>query len=182
MNKGNLIIMCGVPGSGKTHYSKEIMENIQDDSFVYLSSDDIRVELFGFEDQTKHKETFAEMNKRCKEYLSQGKSVVYDATSLTRKLRTNLINEMKEVTYKVIIYACIVDFKLLKEINGTRVERKLPENKLKQMYLSYELPDPMLEEFYKCVVHKLSKSKTGNLYSYNLTEMYGDDWKKSYEI
>lgn len=186
MNKGNLIIMCGVPGSGKTHFAKKLMNFFKDqgesDDWVYLSSDDIRVELFGFEDQTKHKETFKEMNMRCIINLREGKNVIYDATSLTRKLRTNLINEMREFTNRVTIYAYVVDYKLLREINETRVERKLSEKKLTQLYLSYELPDFKSEDFDRCIVRTTVKRPDGTLFSYVVAEMWGDDVAKIYEI
>ena len=44
-----LNIMIGIPGSGKTKYAKT---ELSTDNTVYLSSDDIRVDMFGFEDQT----------------------------------------------------------------------------------------------------------------------------------
>ena len=42
-----LNIMIGIPGSGKTKYAKI---NLLNENAVYLSSDDIRVDMFGFED------------------------------------------------------------------------------------------------------------------------------------
>ena len=48
-----LNIMIGIPGSGKTKYAKT---ELLTDNAVYLSSDDMRVDMFGFEDQTHNKE------------------------------------------------------------------------------------------------------------------------------
>ena len=63
---------------------------------IILSSDDIRTEIFGWEDQSKNGRVFEEMNKRCKEYLSKGFNVIYNATNLNKKRRMALINEMKK--------------------------------------------------------------------------------------
>jgi len=67
---GNLYIMIGLPGSGKDTIAKKI-QAVDRLKNVILSSDDIRIELFGWEDQSKNGQVFEEMNKRCKEYLSK---------------------------------------------------------------------------------------------------------------
>ena len=55
-----LNIMIGIPGSGKTKYAKT---ELLTDNTVYLSSDDIRVDMFGFEDQTHNAEVFERMKR-----------------------------------------------------------------------------------------------------------------------
>ena len=42
-----LIILCGIPGSGKTTYAKKYIEN--NANTIHLSSDAIRKELYGDE-------------------------------------------------------------------------------------------------------------------------------------
>ena len=55
-----LNIMIGIPGSGKSSYAtKYLLTN----NSVYLSSDDIRIELYGFEDQTHNTEVFERMKR-----------------------------------------------------------------------------------------------------------------------
>ena len=65
--KPNLYIMIGLPGSGKDTIAKQI-QAVDRLKNVVLSSDNIRMELFGCEDQSKNGRVFEEMNKRCKEY------------------------------------------------------------------------------------------------------------------
>jgi predicted kinase len=89
-----LIILCGLPGSGKSSYADSILDNAQlfsDDSdaeVVIHSSDAIREELFGDPSfQGDNSKVFELMHKRTREDLRAGKTVVYDATNITRKAR-----------------------------------------------------------------------------------------------
>ena len=91
MNKPKLIILVGVPGSGKTSYAKKYM-NACSDEVKYLSSDAIRQELYGDESiQGSPAEVFALMQKRAVEALNDGYDVIYDATNITRKDRAGII-------------------------------------------------------------------------------------------
>lgn len=91
-----LIILCGLPGSGKSHYAEEF--KTIDDTFykgntVIHSSDAIREELFGDPSfQGDNAKVFELMHKRVKADLQAGKTVIYDATNVTRKARRGAIN------------------------------------------------------------------------------------------
>ena len=91
-----LIILCGLPGSGKSHYAEEF--KTVDDTFyngntVIHSSDAIREELFGDPSfQGDNAKVFELMHKRVKADLQAGKTVIYDATNVTRKARRGAIN------------------------------------------------------------------------------------------
>lgn len=90
MDRPKLIILCGPPGSGKTTYATKYIEEHPDT--VHLSSDRIRKELHGDESvQDNPGEVFAIMQKRATTGLDFGYSVIYDATSMTRKDRAGII-------------------------------------------------------------------------------------------
>ena len=91
MNRPKLILLCGIPGAGKTHYAKNYLA-LQSNT-VYLSSDSIRAELYGDESiQGDPSEVFGLMQKRAVEELNNGYDVLYDATNITRKDRACIIN------------------------------------------------------------------------------------------
>ena len=164
--KSNLYIMIGLPGSGKDTLAKVMKkqnEKMTSIETVILSSDDIRLELFGWEDQTHNNEVFQEMHKRCKKYLQEGKNVIYNATNLNIKKRKNLIDEMKKYATNINAVLCIATIGTLIERNFTRPERKLPEDKLFQLFKTMSIP--MKYEGY----NKIFVS-----YSNNVDEEYGD--------
>lgn len=91
MNIPKLILLCGIPGSGKSTYAKEYIE--RDANAVHLSSDVIRNELYGDESiQGNPGEVFSLMQKRAIEALNNGHNVIYDATNITRKDRQGIIS------------------------------------------------------------------------------------------
>lgn len=90
MNIPKLILLVGVPGSGKTTYAKNYMK--QNDNTIHLSSDAIRKELYGDENiQGNPGDVFSLMQKRAIEALNNGCDVLYDATNITRKDRSGII-------------------------------------------------------------------------------------------
>lgn len=132
-----LNIMIGIPGSGKTKYAKI---NLLNENTVYLSSDDIRVDMFGFEDQTHNAEVFERMKRETLTALQNGFDVVYDATNLNKKRRSNIINQAKIYGAEVNAYLCCTPINIILERNLTRQERQIPWDKLIQMIQSIEPP------------------------------------------
>ena len=132
-----LNIMIGFPGSGKSSYAKKYLLT---NNSVYLSSDDIRIELYGFEDQTHNDVVFETMKKRTLNALKEGKDVIYDATNLNKKRRSGIINEAHKLDAQVDAYLCCTPINIILERNITRVERQLPWDKLVQMIQSIEPP------------------------------------------
>lgn len=91
MNKPKLILLVGIPGSGKTTYSKEYIKS--NSHTIHLSSDSIRAELYGDESiQGNPTEVFSLMQKRAVEALNEGYDVIYDATNITRRDRASIIS------------------------------------------------------------------------------------------
>ena len=86
-----LTIMVGLPASGKDFFIKNNIDNA-----LILSSDVLRVELYGYEDQTHNKEVFEEMNRRTRNAGKENKNVIYNATNINRGRRVTLAQEMQK--------------------------------------------------------------------------------------
>ena len=133
-----LIVLVGLPGSGKTTLAKKLCES---EDYVRISSDDIREELFGFRDQTHNDEVFAELDKRVIERSAIG-NCIYDATSLSKKTRKKICNKFYKY-YSIIKCICILrPINELIEINNTRKNTKeyIPEDVLSRIFTRFELP------------------------------------------
>lgn len=91
MNRPSLILLVGIPGSGKTTFAEKYIK--ENPNTIHLSSDKIREELWGNEaTQGDNNEVFSLMQSRTIDALNNGQSVVYDATNITRKDRSYIIS------------------------------------------------------------------------------------------
>ena len=104
MNRPSLILLVGIPGSGKTTYAKNYIE--RNANTIHLSSDAIRNELYGDENiQGNPGDVFSLMQKRAIEALNNGCDVLYDATNVTRKDRASIIGicpKFAKIEYHII--------------------------------------------------------------------------------
>lgn len=132
-----LSIMIGIPGSGKSSYA---LNNLLKDNIEYLSSDQIRIELYGFEDQSHNDKVFEIMQKRTLDALKNSRDVIYDATNLNKKRRSHIIKEARKLGAQINAYLCCTPINIILERNITRTERQLPWDKLVQMIQNIEPP------------------------------------------
>lgn len=125
-------MMVGVAGSGKSFIARDL-------GCPIVSSDAIRAELFGSEDDQSHNgEVFNELHKRIKNYLANGQSCVYDATNLSRKRRKNFLKELPEDVKKIAVVAA-TEIDVILEQNANRM-RHVPEEVIWRMYREMSLP------------------------------------------
>ena len=91
MNRPSLILLVGIPGSGKTTYAEKYIK--EHPGTVHLSSDKIREELWGNEaTQGDNNEVFYRMQRRAIDGLNFGYNVIYDCTNMTRQDRSCIIS------------------------------------------------------------------------------------------
>jgi predicted kinase len=131
------IMMVGLPASGKTTLAKQLAKT---ENAVVLSSDDLRVEMFGdVSHQEDNNEIFEEMNERTNELLSKGQNVIYDATNLNRKRRKHLINHVIKANKKIVYYLN-ESLETVIYRNSSRKERIVPNEVIKRMYKTLQIP------------------------------------------
>ena len=137
MNKPKMILMVGLPCSGKSTKSKELAEKY--DATIF-SSDELRIEMFGdVNDQTHNQELFVELHKRIKDCLISGKSAIYDACSINYKRRMAFLAELKNIPCEKICVVMAIPFTVCKMRNKVR-ERKVPVHVIMRMYKNFNLP------------------------------------------
>ena len=142
-NKPDFIVLVGLPASGKSTFAESISLNYKHFGYpcVVHSSDAIRKELWGSEEDQQHPEiVFEEMRQRTKRSLSEGVSVVYDATNLSRKRRVGLLQDLgKDFKGKKICAVVLARPEEILRRNSAR-ERHVPEDVIHRMLLSYQPP------------------------------------------
>ena len=138
--KGMLIVTVGLPGSGKTSWVKEFIEENQDKIIDIISSDKIREEVFNdIEDQNHNSEVFDLMKRRTKESLSQGHVAIYEATNISSKRRRALLKELNKYYDKAI---CLFKYKRLSncQIDNEKRDKEVPSDVIDRMYRNFEVP------------------------------------------
>jgi len=138
---GELIMLCGLPGSGKSHYANLISK--ENSEIKVFSSDALRKEIFGDENiqgTSEDKEKlFVELHRRIKTWLSEGGTAVYDATNLNKKRRIAFLHELTNIPcYKKCVLFCIPYKECLQ--NNNKRERVVPEEVIKKMYMNFQPP------------------------------------------
>ena len=94
-----LIMLIGIPGSGKTTLSKEL--TIKYDAKV-ISSDKVRQTVVGI----KENEVFPTVYRLCVEELKEGRNVILDATHITPNVRKRSFDALDEygISYEKVAY------------------------------------------------------------------------------
>lgn len=80
------------------------------------------------------------MNRRTRNAGEEDKNVIYNATNINRGRRVALVQEMQKYFKYIKVIVCVCSVKTLLYRNKTRKERHLPEDKLKQMIRTFQIP------------------------------------------
>ena len=134
MNK--FYMMIGLPASGKSTIAKQISES---EGAMIVSSDEIRKEMGDENDQTNNEKVFKEAEKRLKEYLSQGKDVIFDATNINYKRRRDWLNRFNKFDIEKIAVLVATTYEECLERNDKR-KRRVPEGVIERMYFNFYVP------------------------------------------
>lgn len=131
-----LYIMCGLPASGKTTKAKEI---VAEEGAEYVSSDEIRKELYGDEScQSNNQKLFEHYYQKMNQYLSEGKDVVIDSTNITLKSRKRIIAECKINCVK-LLYVIATPIEYCYE-NDLKRERHVGKEVIDKFWKSFQFP------------------------------------------
>lgn len=135
----NLIhLMVGIQGSGKSTFSNKLSK---EQNIKIVSTDVVRQTVIDI----KEEDVWPTVYKMCADELKKGKDVIFDATSITPKVRLRLIDNVKSYydNFDVGCYYFDVDPTICKN----RVEiRNKQENEL---YLPVEVIDSYFERMIK---------------------------------
>lgn len=137
MNKPIFIMMCGLPGSGKSYKAKELAE--KHNANIH-SSDSIRLELLGdINCQDSNGVVFTTLHNRVKEDLRNGKNCIYDATNISYKRRMAFLQELKNIPCEKICVLMATPYEQCLK-NDVARDRHVPEYIIERMYRQFDVP------------------------------------------
>ena len=133
----NLYIMAGLPASGKSTFTKLYCKS---KTMIVVSSDEIRECLYGDpNEQGDPNEVFAYVDSITYDTLKYGIDVIYDATSLTKAIRENIIKKFEDVTESIHLIWMNTPFEECLSRNFTR-DRHVPYDVMVSMNERLEMP------------------------------------------
>ena len=143
MNKPKLIIMVGIPGSGKSTFAQNYIKDANNISTVWISRDEVRYSLISGTDEyfAKEKDVFKLFVKKINTALAEGKDVIADATHINAQSRKKLFSSI--TVPDIQIEACVMGTSLQEcLVNNEKREgrARVPKEAILRMYRQFEYP------------------------------------------
>lgn len=136
-----LIVMCGVPASGKSSIATDLSAILGD--IPVISMDNIRKEWFGTRKcQDRGDEIYAQSIEDALFAFEHYNIVIYDATNRTRKARKKVVKDIQKY-YDCIVYCIFMDTPLdiaLDRNFDRNEEEKVPPAIIHRMYDTLQPP------------------------------------------
>lgn len=148
--------MVGIPGSGKSTYAKQSLLKINPD-WEYVSRDEVRYQYVSDQEHyfDHEYEVYKEFCNRISMHLANDKTVIADATHLTRASRSKLLASLDILPDKVYVVVVNTPFELCMERNAGREGIiRVPDKVMYQMKNNYQRPNAVVEDFDKVVYVK----------------------------
>lgn len=133
-----LIVLSGIPASGKSTYGNRISDNDYD--FDIVCPDSIREELYGNASvQGDGNKVFEIAHTRLKLIGCRCGNAIFDATNLTAQRRKELVEKMRPYYDTIVCHYFRPNFEKSVEQNEKR-ERKVPKGVIRRMCYQWEEP------------------------------------------
>lgn len=132
-----LIVLCGLPGSGKSTYAKHITEC---GAFECVSTDQIRKKLYGNENmQGNSNEVFTTAFSHLQTYGLANINCVFDATNITSRARKRVVQECRNYYDLIICKYIDTPLDVCLHRNSQR-ERVVPKEVILRMANQFTMP------------------------------------------
>ena len=129
-------LLCGVPGVGKSTFIKKYLSGSE-----IISMDEIRAELGDRRDQSKNKKVALIAKERLKEALRKKKNVLWDATSIRKEHREQLLSLAEAYGAYTSLFVLLDKEKNIRAKNKDR-EFAVPDEVITRMIENFQYPSP----------------------------------------
>ena len=146
MNK--LIVLSGVPGSGKSYFSASLKMAIKKHVYI-ISSDELRLNILGNQQDLSEDVLIWQIYYSLIKVYSVDKNaiVILDATHSKKVYRLDNIRPYRSLYDQVDLVCFRLDKELVLEQNKDR-ENPIPKENLLRLIDQFEMPDDEEREFY----------------------------------
>ena len=143
-----LIMLCGIPTSGKSTFVKKLFTQPYFERAVVLSTDNY-IQQKAEEQQKTYNEVFktyikeatTNMQKQLELAILEGRDLIFDQTNLTRKTRKAKTSSISADMYRKRAVYFEISLEEALERNKHREGKFIPVDILTCMYKSFEIPD-----------------------------------------
>ena len=141
-------MLVGLPASGKSSWAAHYMSQNPELDFQILSTDNI-IEEQGLRDGLSYIESheknigfaIGEMQKRFRQYLTNGANIIHDQTNLTLKVRKQYLADLKDYFKSAIVF--MLDDKIrVRRLRNREIKtgKVIPEFVLENMVEEFQFP------------------------------------------
>ena len=131
--RSSVVLMSGIPASGKDTYIKNNLRGLP-----VISLDELR-ETLAIPPEKNQGRVVQEAKKQAREYLAQKRDFVWNATNITRPMRSQLIDLFLDYGASVRVIYCETPLETALARNATR-PRPLPRNAMHEMANKLDVP------------------------------------------
>ena len=150
MNK--LVVLAGVPGSGKSYFSKTI-KKIKSSHVYVVSSDQLRKEIGGSQSNLDNDDLMWKIFIGLAKTYAQDKNgvVILDATHISPELRVDRNRVLKELFDELVLVVWDIDKQVVCNQNLQR-EYPIPPEALEMFFAKFQKPTNVDEEFFDKII------------------------------
>jgi len=151
MNK--LIVLSGVPGSGKSYFTKALA-SLKESHLYIVSSDEIRKQVGGSQSNLDNEEVvWSIFHSLARAYsIDKNGIVILDATHISTDLRVDKYIELKKNFDEAILLIWKVDRQLIEKQNKQR-EFPLNDDVMEMFFSKFEVASKKDFDFYDKIIN-----------------------------
>jgi len=138
-----IILICGLPGSGKTYFAEHLAEEL---GAVHISSDRVRDDIDRKGQYSQHSKdpVYEEMRRRMTEQIQHNQVVIVDATFFSRQVRQPFYKAARSSDAELFLIEIAASNNVIRQrVNRTREESEADYDvylKLKNSFEPVEIP------------------------------------------
>lgn len=134
----NIIMVCGIPGSGKTTWIKSYIEDHPEEQCIHISRDEIRFGMVSENEDyfSKEDQVFDEFIRQIQEAIDNKVEVIFvDATHISWRSRDKVLSQLDFKDYKLQYIKFDMSEQTCQKRNNKRKGRaRVPESVIRRMY------------------------------------------------